>query len=84
MHLPHDVVVPATEPVAEIGRDQKKEKNMQEQTTTVTDPVCGMMVDPATATSIEHEGHTYYFCCKGCAKTFAKDPGAYLKATGAS
>lgn len=49
---------------------------MQEQTTTVTDPVCGMTVDPATATSIEHEGHAYYFCCKGCAKTFAKDPGA--------
>ena len=78
--LPHDVVLPATDPVVEIGRDQEKEKPMQEQTSTVTDPVCGMTVDPDTATSIEHEGHTYYFCAKGCANTFSKDPGAYLKA----
>ncbi len=57
---------------------------MTDQTTTVTDPVCGMSVDPAKATSIEYEPHTYYFCCKGCAKTFTKDPGAYLKSSGAS
>jgi Cu+-exporting ATPase len=82
--LPHDVLVPATDPVVEIGRDQKKEKPMQEQTPTVTDPVCGMTVDPATATSIEHEGVTYYFCAKHCAETFTANPGAYLKATSAS
>ncbi len=82
--LPHDVLVPATDPVVEIGRDQQKEKPMQGQTPTVTDPVCGMAVEPATATSIEYEGHTYYFCCKGCAKSFTKDPGAYLKAGSAS
>ena len=82
--LPHNVLVPDTDPVVEIGRDQEKEKPMHEQTPTVTDPVCGMSVDPATATSIEHEGQTYYFCSKGCAKTFTKDPGAYLKAASAS
>jgi len=83
--LPHNVVVSATNPVVEIGRDQDKEKPMHEQTPTVTDPVCGMTVDPATAaTSIEHEGQTYHFCAKGCAKTFTANPGAYLKSASAS
>jgi Cu+-exporting ATPase len=53
-----------------IGKSQK-----------VTDPVCGMSVDPAkAAASIEHEGRTYYFCSKGCAKTFSADPGKYADA----
>jgi YHS domain-containing protein len=44
----------------------------------VTDPTCGMSVAPATAAaSAEHEGHTYYFCGKGCAKSFSADPGKY-------
>jgi Cu+-exporting ATPase len=78
--LPRDVHIPATDPVVEIGRDEKKEEVMHDQSPTVTDPVCGMSVDPATATSIEYEGHTYYFCSKHCAKTFAADPGAHVKA----
>ena len=43
------------------------------------DPVCGMTV-PADASSrpYEHDGVTYYFCCPGCRKSFAKDPHAYL------
>jgi P-type Cu+ transporter len=44
------------------------------------DPVCGMDVNPASAAaSIEHEGKTYYFCSKGCAKKFSANPSAYLK-----
>ena len=27
--------------------------------------------------SVEYEGHTYYFCGKGCAKGFSADPGRY-------
>jgi xanthine dehydrogenase accessory factor len=48
----------------------------------VIDPVCGMTVrvDPANH-PFEHEGVTYYFCCAGCRKSFAKDPHAYLHAT---
>jgi Cu+-exporting ATPase len=35
------------------------------------DPICGMMVDPATAAgSFKHEGTTYYFCSKGCLQKF--------------
>ena len=45
-----------------------------------TDPVCGMMVDPAKArASLEHAGTTYYFCSPGCCDTFAADPAGWLK-----
>lgn len=41
----------------------------------VTDPVCGMLIDPATAaTTREHDGTTFYFCSVGCANTFDADP----------
>jgi Cu+-exporting ATPase len=43
------------------------------------DPVCGMMVDPATAKhKAEHGGQTYYFCCNGCRCKFEADPAKYL------
>ncbi|MEP7036366.1 MAG: YHS domain-containing protein [Actinomycetota bacterium] len=55
---------------------------MSENSPKVTDPVCGMSVDPNTAAaSLEHEAHTYYFCGKGCAKSFSADPGKYANAT---
>jgi Cu+-exporting ATPase len=44
-----------------------------------TDPVCGMTVDPATATeSWAYKGTTYYFCCDGCRTAFQADPEKYL------
>jgi Cu+-exporting ATPase len=37
----------------------------------VTDPVCGMSIDPATAAARwEHEGQTYYFCHISCLNKF--------------
>jgi P-type Cu+ transporter len=47
----------------------------------VTDPVCGMKVDPATARggSFEHDGKAYYFCNPKCREKFAANPGAFLK-----
>jgi xanthine dehydrogenase accessory factor len=45
-----------------------------------TDPVCGMTVDPLTATrKLLHEGRTYWFCSDGCQSAFAADPTRYLK-----
>jgi Cu+-exporting ATPase len=45
----------------------------------VTDPVCGMTVDPhTTAHRHGHHGHTYYFCSAGCRTKFAADPEKYL------
>ena len=44
----------------------------------VTDPVCGMTVDPTTATgSTSHDGTTYYFCSKHCLAQFEADPAKY-------
>jgi len=44
------------------------------------DPVCGMMVEPATAAAdVVHKGKTYYFCGKSCARKFSTDPEHYLK-----
>ncbi|HEY0934577.1 MAG TPA: heavy metal translocating P-type ATPase [Trebonia sp.] len=47
--------------------------------TRVTDPVCGMQVNPATSKHRhEHDGVTYHFCCGGCRAKFAANPQAYL------
>ncbi|MEO8301492.1 MAG: heavy metal translocating P-type ATPase [Rhizomicrobium sp.] len=44
------------------------------------DPVCGMMVDPATSKFQAVEGsETYYFCSKGCQSKFLANPAAYAK-----
>src|SRR5262245_4158511 len=46
---------------------------------TVTDPVCGMQVDPQRAAgSHEHTGQRYYFCSKHCLGAFQADPAKYL------
>lgn len=53
--------------------------NLPRASETVTDPVCGMAVDPtAPAATVEHAGETYYFCSAGCAETFEADPEAAL------
>jgi Cu+-exporting ATPase len=45
----------------------------------VTDPVCGMKVDPAkTPHRHGHEGHDYFFCSAGCRGKFIADPAKYL------
>jgi len=44
------------------------------------DPVCGMMVDPATSQFRTIEGgETYYFCSAGCRSKFLANPAAYAK-----
>ena len=45
----------------------------------ITDPVCGMSVDPNTAKNhAEHDGVTYPFCSTGCALKFRADPEAFV------
>lgn len=47
---------------------------------TEKDPVCGMDVDPATATQkSEYQGKTYYFCSPGCKRAFEANPQQYAK-----
>ncbi|QNN21784.1 heavy metal translocating P-type ATPase [Planctomycetales bacterium ZRK34] len=49
--------------------------------TTVSDPVCGMQVDPGrTAGHVELDGHDYYFCSTGCKSKFEANPAKYLAA----
>ena len=49
---------------------------------TSTDPVCGMSVDPATASaSWVYEGKPYHFCCTGCLQKFQSNPRQYLDGT---
>src|SRR5882757_11109483 len=43
------------------------------------DPVCGMSVVPErAAATVEFEGKKYFFCAKGCAAKFEKEPRKYL------
>ena len=45
----------------------------------VTDPVCLMKINKATAAaSWEYKGTTYYFCCANCLKSFKQNPDKYL------
>ncbi len=54
-------------PVVGAGRDRAK------------DPICGMMVEKATALKTERGGRTYYFCSPQCQRTF-ENPERELKA----
>jgi Cu+-exporting ATPase len=50
-------------------------------TSTATDPVCGMRVDPSHAPATrEHNGTTYHFCSVWCAERFDDDADAYIAA----
>jgi xanthine dehydrogenase accessory factor len=45
---------------------------------TATDPVCGMSVEMIeTSPHLDHEGTRVWFCCHGCRRAFAADPGSY-------
>ena len=46
---------------------------------TVTDPVCGMQVDPdKTSHHAEHDGQAFHFCSARCRERFTADPDKYL------
>src|SRR5680860_161953 len=65
--------VRAVGPTVEVGADHEAP-----QAEPVTDPVCGMTVDPATAAAtITHHGVTHHFCSAGCRDTFVADPDHY-------
>jgi YHS domain-containing protein len=45
----------------------------------VTDPVCGMAVNPLTSDIVATiDGKTYYFCAEGCRQSFEAAPHKYL------
>ena len=57
----------------------KRAATTQTAAATMTDPVCGMKVDPRSAAGMhEHDGVKYYFCSKHCLAVFKADPAKYL------
>jgi Cu+-exporting ATPase len=58
-----------------IAQDTKKTEAAKE----AQDPVCGMMVETATAPKTEYKGKTYYFCSIDEKKEFDKAPSTYIK-----
>lgn len=47
------------------------------------DPVCGMILDPATSMyETSYHGHQYHFCSKNCKNKFDGHPAGYLKHKG--
>jgi YHS domain-containing protein len=49
---------------------------------TVLDPVCGMLIAPASAAAQrEHAGQVYHLCSIGCAAKFDADAAAYIAAS---
>src|SRR5437870_6575243 len=47
------------------------------------DPVCGMSVEPQSAAARRvYGGRTFYFCAKGCAEAFDREPKKYLGGRG--
>jgi Cu+-exporting ATPase len=53
--------------------------------TMAIDPVCGMTVDPATATdTATHDGTTYFFCSAGCRQEFETHAEQYVAAASAA
>jgi xanthine dehydrogenase accessory factor len=58
--------------LAEIVQVRRRKKAVVDEPTLAKDPICGMMVDVATARHVlEKDGATHYFCCAGCKERFA-------------
>jgi YHS domain-containing protein len=44
-----------------------------------SDPVCGMLINPADALRLEYHGKTYYFCSHLCRREFEDRPDEYAE-----
>ena len=47
---------------------------MSQEIDKTKDPICGMIVDKATALHAEREGETFYFCSDHCQQKFLAAP----------
>jgi P-type Cu+ transporter len=53
--------------------------------TTVTDPVCGMQLDPEQAAGkIDYKGETFRFCSKTCLESFNREPEKFANGKSAA
>lgn len=58
--------------------DHEHHQSVTKTSHSVTDPVCGMQVDPNTALTLDHEGTPYHFCSERCRDRFQGDPASFL------
>jgi Cu+-exporting ATPase len=62
---------------------RQRRSSALEDSGSVSDPVCGMTVDPATARHhADHGGRLYHFCSGNCRARFLADPGKYVEVNG--
>jgi P-type Cu+ transporter len=72
------VLPPGGAPIEHVRVEVPERRREESQTATVTDPVCGMQIDPATAAaSKEYEGKSYYFCSESCHQRFVARPDQF-------
>jgi Cu+-exporting ATPase len=65
---------------AEKMRQRTKPGKASATGSSVTDPVCGMVIDPVFAAGTsDYKGETYYFCSTNCLKKFRAEPERYLQ-----
>ena len=74
-----DLHEPRREPPREEEAHQAAPSTPADTAGTATDPVCGRMVEIATARHHSMlNGRKYYFCCPACKRLFERNPQEYL------
>ncbi|HVB05100.1 MAG TPA: permease [Acidimicrobiales bacterium] len=74
-------LVPSSRPVTDEHEPADQHEGEGDMAPAI-DPVCGMTVDPATASAIRRlDGVNWFFCGAGCADAFDGDPARYAAAT---
>jgi len=76
-----DIALKAPSRTAEVVGEvsQHTRTPAQSASAMVTDPVCGMRVDPKRAAArADFEGATYYFCSDACRERFEMSPDDYV------
>jgi xanthine dehydrogenase accessory factor len=59
--------------------EQEQSARPEQDSNTALDPVCGMMVEIATARHHSVlDGQDFYFCCPACKRLFERNPQEYL------
>lgn len=69
----------AEETNSDIASIKEQEMSEGEVSETAIDPVCGMIVEIASARhQMKYDGREFYFCCSACKRLFERDPQEYL------
>jgi Cu+-exporting ATPase len=79
MKLPNFALALALAAPFSVSFAQDAKKTDEKPAKEAQDPVCGMMVETATAPKTEYKGKTYYFCSIDEKKEFDKAPSTYIK-----